>query len=376
MISFDCEECQKRLKVKDELAGKKIKCPGCGHVQAAPQPVSPPVETLVESTVDPPTESPTSSKPIDLMAMAAKALALLSPARPLCDQAAALRNQRQDTGNIDKARALFQKALQADPKYWQAHYGLGEILLFNESNLTSSEVYQALQACRQAAELAQRQVEPTLQIAGVLAAKNLPKAVEFYLYALHVAERDPADTLYPKDWQAGLYWGFAIRAAEGGLNELATDAFRRALALSAEHWNYTVDPPTANACLEAARMFPQVRRYGSPPEQVPLPTLEPSDVPAKIEPEAKSDPVAIYQECKSNLKLYALLQLLVFPIVAVAIYAGSDSMRLYLFGEVIQGEVIELAHWGDVRYRFQVDDAWYSHSKPGEDKWATVPSQR
>lgn len=29
-IEFRCEKCNKKLKVKDELAGKKIKCPECG----------------------------------------------------------------------------------------------------------------------------------------------------------------------------------------------------------------------------------------------------------------------------------------------------------------------------------------------------------
>jgi hypothetical protein len=30
MISFSSAACGKKLKVKDELAGKKVKCPGCG----------------------------------------------------------------------------------------------------------------------------------------------------------------------------------------------------------------------------------------------------------------------------------------------------------------------------------------------------------
>jgi WD40 repeat protein/serine/threonine protein kinase len=39
MISFACPHCQHRLRVKDELAGKKGKCPHCGHgVLIAPDP--------------------------------------------------------------------------------------------------------------------------------------------------------------------------------------------------------------------------------------------------------------------------------------------------------------------------------------------------
>ncbi|HEV3262885.1 MAG TPA: serine/threonine-protein kinase, partial [Gemmataceae bacterium] len=37
MISFACPACNKQLKVKDELAGKKGKCPGCGKAVAIPQ---------------------------------------------------------------------------------------------------------------------------------------------------------------------------------------------------------------------------------------------------------------------------------------------------------------------------------------------------
>ncbi len=35
-IEFRCAKCDKKLKVKDELAGKKIKCPGCGSATAVP----------------------------------------------------------------------------------------------------------------------------------------------------------------------------------------------------------------------------------------------------------------------------------------------------------------------------------------------------
>lgn len=35
-IEFRCSQCDKKLKVKDELAGKKIKCPGCGDATAVP----------------------------------------------------------------------------------------------------------------------------------------------------------------------------------------------------------------------------------------------------------------------------------------------------------------------------------------------------
>ena len=36
MISFSCPHCNKALRVKDELAGKRGKCPGCGQAFAIP----------------------------------------------------------------------------------------------------------------------------------------------------------------------------------------------------------------------------------------------------------------------------------------------------------------------------------------------------
>jgi len=36
MISFPCPQCTKPLKVKDELAGKRVKCPACGQPIAVP----------------------------------------------------------------------------------------------------------------------------------------------------------------------------------------------------------------------------------------------------------------------------------------------------------------------------------------------------
>ena len=35
-IQFACEHCGKKLKVKAELAGKKVKCPGCAQAARVP----------------------------------------------------------------------------------------------------------------------------------------------------------------------------------------------------------------------------------------------------------------------------------------------------------------------------------------------------
>lgn len=36
MMAFPCPHCAKRLRIKDELAGKKVKCPGCGKALPVP----------------------------------------------------------------------------------------------------------------------------------------------------------------------------------------------------------------------------------------------------------------------------------------------------------------------------------------------------
>src|SRR4051812_10676226 len=36
MLSVTCPSCDKKLQVKDELAGRKVKCPGCQTVVAVP----------------------------------------------------------------------------------------------------------------------------------------------------------------------------------------------------------------------------------------------------------------------------------------------------------------------------------------------------
>ena len=34
MIAFACAFCHKKLSVKDDLAGKKVQCPGCAKAHA------------------------------------------------------------------------------------------------------------------------------------------------------------------------------------------------------------------------------------------------------------------------------------------------------------------------------------------------------
>lgn len=47
-ISVTCSDCDKKLKVKDEAAGKKVRCPGCSNVISVPRAPEPEIEVLDE----------------------------------------------------------------------------------------------------------------------------------------------------------------------------------------------------------------------------------------------------------------------------------------------------------------------------------------
>ena len=53
MIAFSCSACQKKLSVKDELAGKKGKCLGCGQALTVPVGVA-----VLRSSAEPPARPP------------------------------------------------------------------------------------------------------------------------------------------------------------------------------------------------------------------------------------------------------------------------------------------------------------------------------
>ena len=96
-ITCRCERCGKTLRVKDELAGKHAKCPGCGGTIRVPQP-----QEGGRSGGDPAT---------------------------VCRMAAKLRMRWREAYNLDKAERLFAGALRRWPDFWMPHYGLGELLL-------------------------------------------------------------------------------------------------------------------------------------------------------------------------------------------------------------------------------------------------------
>jgi len=46
MVAFACASCQMKLSAKEELAGKQVKCPGCGHTMMVPQAAATPASPV------------------------------------------------------------------------------------------------------------------------------------------------------------------------------------------------------------------------------------------------------------------------------------------------------------------------------------------
>ena len=61
-IAFSCPECDKPLRVKDELAGRKIKCPGCASAVAVPE--SDEGAAITKAPARKKVEAPTARKPV------------------------------------------------------------------------------------------------------------------------------------------------------------------------------------------------------------------------------------------------------------------------------------------------------------------------
>src|SRR5690606_31304164 len=54
---FPCEKCSKKLKVRDENVGKKVRCPYCHHTMLVKKPETP----IIDTSIDVNTSSSTSS---------------------------------------------------------------------------------------------------------------------------------------------------------------------------------------------------------------------------------------------------------------------------------------------------------------------------
>lgn len=73
-MKFQCEQCNKLLTVKDELAGKRAKCPGCGHVLSIP---CTPMNNATPTTPTTPREEPP-QKPVPLRTLIMGAIGIIA----------------------------------------------------------------------------------------------------------------------------------------------------------------------------------------------------------------------------------------------------------------------------------------------------------
>ena len=184
--------------------------------------------------------------------------------RGLCERAARLRQQWQDEAKLAEAGRLFRQAVECFPNLWEAHYGFGEYLLFRANRAKHAQMpagslfADALREVTKAVQLDRQQPEPLLALAGHLAMTNTVVAEHYYTQAVHAHESRRAP-LYPKNWQAGNHWQFAIGAAEHDRGAVAVDAFCRAIRLREDYYAGKVMPDLrkANAVWQVA-----LRRLG------------------------------------------------------------------------------------------------------------------
>jgi hypothetical protein len=79
-VLIRCPDCQKLLKVKEELAGKKVKCPNCGI--AVRVPVNEPEVVGVDEVIDLPTDAASRPSAKDIPLSAAEVVLPNAPSRP------------------------------------------------------------------------------------------------------------------------------------------------------------------------------------------------------------------------------------------------------------------------------------------------------
>ena len=63
MLAFNCSSCQKKLSVKENLVGKKVKCPGCGQLTAVPAAIAVGVMGNEDLATLPPNSEPSANVP-------------------------------------------------------------------------------------------------------------------------------------------------------------------------------------------------------------------------------------------------------------------------------------------------------------------------
>jgi phage FluMu protein Com len=124
MIDFECNQCGKRLKVKDEAAGKKGKCPQCGVLLEVPQTAAEPVAATSAAK---PTAAPT-----ELPAVSDRSLDRQMPPEPVDENAG--READSSADNLDlpiriamAAGGLGLLLLALSPLFKWINFGAGGV---------------------------------------------------------------------------------------------------------------------------------------------------------------------------------------------------------------------------------------------------------
>lgn len=147
--------CGKRLQVKDDHAGKVLKCPACQKPVTVPLGIAPqtPASTAGDASLKkqeaprPPAleaeegSSTVASQPANKSGISTHTAPFASPTRSrlddvaerveqLCAKGAAARRAWEDPKKLVQAEELFRAAILESPNEWKAHFGLGDVLLF------------------------------------------------------------------------------------------------------------------------------------------------------------------------------------------------------------------------------------------------------
>ena len=169
-----------------------------------------------------------------------------------CRHAAKLRQNWQQGGNSQKAEEIYRDAIRCYPDSWMAHFGLGEVLLFNAADAgqwSGAIVEEGIGHLKEAATLAPRRIEPLLKLANKLSVcdppvKDMAAAKGYYRQAIDALPEEQ-EFLYPEVWQGGDHWEFACESARIGDTDIAVTAFAHAIRMNPTLYRTKFRPPDA-----------------------------------------------------------------------------------------------------------------------------------
>ncbi len=161
----------------------------------------------------------------------------------------------------------FRRLSAKYPKFWKAHYGLGEVLsvIANNEKITSGPlVEEKIEALNTACLLAPNAREPKLKLAAEYAKRNIETAEKLYREAILDCSSSK-NYLYGVEMQAGDYFEIGIQAANSsgfGNTSFSLDAFCRAILINPDYYAKTVMPNSRPAQLvwrSAIKILPELR---------------------------------------------------------------------------------------------------------------------